>query len=67
MAFGAYYGPLETWKIVYNPPVGSPLRDAGGYGVAFVEADCRQQAIHNFQEQYRGQYTTIAECEKLFK
>lgn len=37
MAFGAYYGPLETWKIVYNPPVGSPLRDAGGYGVAFVE------------------------------
>ena len=67
MAFGAYYGPLETWKIVYNPPVGSPLRDAGGYGVAFVEADCRQQPIHNFQEQYRGQYTTIAKCEKLFK
>ena len=31
MAFGAYYGPLETWKIVYNPPVGSPLRDAGGW------------------------------------
>ena len=57
------YGPTKTWKIVYNPKV----LNGGQMGVAFVEADCRQQAIHNFQEQYRGQYTTIAKCEKLFK
>ena len=63
----SFYGKWETWKIVYNPPVGSPLRNAGGYGVAFVEADCRQTAMRNFAEQYRGQYTTIAKCEKLFK
>jgi len=66
MAFGAYYGPLETWKVVYNPPVGTDLARSGGCGVALIEADCRQQALHNFQEQYRGQYTTVASCTKLF-
>ena len=60
-----YYGPEEPWKIVYIPLSGTPLAQSGGYGVELVWADCRQQAIHNFQEQYRGQYSTIAKCEKL--
>lgn len=62
-----YYGPEETWNVVYNPLPGTALAQSGGYGVALVEADCRQQAIHIFQEQYRGRYTTIAKCEKLIK
>ena len=63
MSFGAYYGPLETWKVVYYPVNAS----GGVMGVAFVEADCHQQAIVAFREQYRGQYTTIEMCEKLMK
>ena len=60
-----YYGPLETWKIVYLPPV---EKMSGGYrGVAFVEADCRQMAMQAFREQYAGQYTTVESCEKLIK
>ncbi len=62
-----YYGPEETWKVVYHPLPGTPLAQSGGYGVALVEADCWQQAVHNFQVQYRGQYSTIAKCEKLIK
>jgi hypothetical protein len=58
-----YYGPLETWKIVY-----SPVQLNGGMrGVAFVEADCHQMAMHTFMEQYEGQYSVINSCEKLFK
>ncbi len=34
-----YYGPLETWKIVYLPKSAS----GGIRGVAFVEADCKQR------------------------
>ena len=56
-----YYGPLETWKIVY-----SPVQLNGGMrGVAFVEADCHQMAMHTFMEQYEGQYSVINSCEKL--
>lgn len=58
-----YYGPLETWKIVYYPPV----LNAGHMGVALVEADCRQMAISTFMDQYKGQYHTIKSCEKLIK
>lgn len=58
-----YYGPLETWKIVYYPKI----LNAGMRGVAFVEADCRQMAIHTFMQQYEGQYHTIEKCEKLIK
>lgn len=58
-----YYGPLETWKIVYVPKV----MNAGVRGVAFVEADCKQVAMHTFMQQYAGQYFTIERCEKLFK
>lgn len=56
-----YYGPLETWKIVYFPKV----FNGGQRGVAFVEADCHQMAMQTFQEQYRGQYTTVESCRKL--
>lgn len=56
-----YYGPLETWKIVYLPKV----LNAGQRGVALVEADCHQMAMHTFQQQYAGQYSTIESCRKL--
>lgn len=58
-----YYGPLETWKVTYYPKV----MNGGIMGVALVEADCHQQAMHTFMELYRGQYTTVYKCEKLFK
>ena len=57
------YGPEETWKIVYNPVV----KNGGMRGVALVEADCRQQALYTFSQQYAGQYTTVEKCEKLIK
>ena len=57
----AYYGPLETWKVVYYPV----NRGAGEAGVALVEADCHQQAMYTFSRQYAGQYTTIISCKKL--
>lgn len=59
----SYYGPLETWKIVYVPKV----MNGGMRGVAFVEADSKQWAIHTFMQQYTGQYFTIERCEKVFK
>lgn len=61
-----YYGPLETWKVVYYLPY-SQWHAGNDKGVAFVEADCRQDAMGTFMEQYSGQYTTIHSCEKLFK
>ena len=56
-----YYGPMETWKIVYYPKVAN----AGMMGVALVEADSHQSAMYTFQEQYAGQYSTIESCRKL--
>ena len=57
------YGKTETWKIVYIPKEMNNCRR----GVALVEADCRQQAMHNFQAEYAGQYLTVEKCEKLIK
>lgn len=57
----AYYGPNETWKIVYYPLV----LNGGMRGVALVEADSHQQAMYTFQKQYAGQYHTIESCTKL--
>ena len=57
------YGPLETWKIVYYPKE----LNGGMRGVAFVEADSQQWAIHTFQKQYAGQFHTIERVEKLMK
>lgn len=50
-----YYGPLETFRITYYPP----MPNGGIMGVAFVEADCRQQALYTFSQQYAG---TIYYC-----
>ena len=58
---GCYYGPLETWKIVYIPVE----LNNGMRGVALVEADCHQMAMYTFQQQYAGQYWTIDSCRKL--
>lgn len=55
------YGPKETWKVVYVPKI----MDGGRVGVALVEAENRQQAVWTFNQEYRGQYTTIEECKKL--
>lgn len=56
------YGPTSTWKIVYYPKV----LNGGTLGVAFVEADSHHWAMHTFQEQYAGEYSTIKSCEKMF-
>ena len=61
MSIGCYYGPMETWKIVYYPT----KHEAGEMGVALVEADCQQQAMRTFREQYSGMFTTIQSCKKL--
>ena len=61
MSTGCYYGPLETWKIVYYPKE----LNGGTMGVALVEADCHQQAMRTFSQQYAGQYSTIQSCKKL--
>lgn len=58
---GCYYGPLETWKVVYIPTNSITM----ARGVALVEADCHQQAMRTFMEQYRGQFTAIETCKKL--
>lgn len=59
----AYYGSLETWKVVYYPKDSSIIT----MGVAFVEADCHQTAMQAFREQYAGLYRAIYKCEKLMK
>lgn len=61
MSTGCYYGPLKTWKVVYIPKI----MDGGRRGVALVEADCEQQAMHSFMEQYRGEYSTVESCRKI--
>ena len=61
MSTGCYYGPMETWKIVYYPRE----LNGGMMGVALVEADCHQQAMRNFSLQYSGQYSGIQSCTRL--
>jgi hypothetical protein len=39
----------------------------GQMGVALIEADCHQQAMFTFQQQYAGEFRTVAKCEKLIK
>ena len=38
----------------------------GAMGVAFVEAENRQDAMYTFMQQYRGQYWTVDSCTKVF-
>lgn len=55
------YGKLETWKVVYHP-----INSTGGIrGVALIEAETHQMAMHTFSQLYRGQYFTIESCQKL--
>lgn len=56
-----YYGPLETWKVVYYPADTSKIN----MGVALVEADSQHSAMQAFREQYSGEYRTIQSCKKL--
>ena len=58
------FGKNETWKIVYYLP---PEKQNNGIkGVAFVEAESRQDAMYAFMQQYKGQYSTVDTCTKLF-
>ena len=59
----AYYGPRKTWKIVYYPKV----LNGGMMGVAFIEAETRQDAMYAFQQQYAGQFSTVESCRELLK
>lgn len=54
-------GPTKTWKVVYYPKV----LNGGIRGVAFVEADTRQWAMYTFQQQYAGEYSTVASIQAL--
>ena len=56
-------GNLKTWKITYYPVT----LNGGIMGVAFIEADTQHWALYTFQQQYAGQYSTIAKCEELFR
>ena len=53
---------MKTFKIVYYLP-----RPVNGVltSVAFMNGVSRQDAIHKFQETYRGQYSTIRLCEEI--
>ena len=52
-----------TFKIVYYLP--PEQWNNGIKGVAFVEGYDRSHAISVFQQQYRGQFSTIDTCEKM--
>ena len=47
------FGKKETWKIVYH--LLPEQQNNGAMGVAFVEAEDRQQAMYTFMQQYKGQ------------
>lgn len=57
----SFYGPSETWKIVYVPKE----MNGGRRGVALVEAPDRQTAMYNFSQEYAGEYHTVETCTKL--
>ena len=53
---------MRTFKIIYYlpKPVNGVLTS-----VTFMNGISRQDAIHKFQEAYRGQFTTIRLCEEI--
>ena len=57
----SFYGPSETWKVVYVPRE----MNGGRRGVALVEAPDRQTAIYNFRQEYSGEFATVETCERL--
>lgn len=60
----AFYGPKETWKVVYVPKDYSKFV-GGQRGVALVEACDHHDAMYTFQRQYAGQFITVESCKKL--
>ena len=52
-----------TFKVVYYPL--PEKMNNGARGVAFIEALDRSHAMSIFQQEYRGQFFTIATCEKV--
>lgn len=60
---GGNLGPTKIWKVTYYPKT----LYGGVMGVALVEADTRHWAMHTFQQQYTGQFSTVEKCEELFK
>lgn len=57
----ALFDNTKTYKVVYYPKDFNAI----GTRVAFVEAPTQQWAMHNFMEEYAGQYFTIESCEEL--
>ena len=57
----AYYGSLETWKVVYYPKDSSIIT----MGVAFVEAATKSEASFAFRQQYGDLYHTVESITKL--
>ncbi len=53
---------MKTFKIVYYLP--KPINGVLT-SVAFMNGVSRQDAMHKFQETYRGQYSTIRLCEEI--
>jgi hypothetical protein len=53
---------MKTFKIIYYLP--KPINGVLT-SVAFMNGVSRQDAIHKFQETYRGQYSTIRLCEEI--
>lgn len=60
----ALFDNTKTYKVVYSPP---PNSNSYGTRVAFVEAPTQQLAMHNFMEEYAGQYFVINSCTELIK
>lgn len=58
----ALFDNTKTYKVIYNLPANS---NSYGTRVALVEAPNQQWAIHNFMEEYAGQYSTIESCKEL--
>jgi hypothetical protein len=59
----SFYGPTETWKIVYYPKE----LNGGRRGVALVEAPDKHAAMYNFSQEYAGEYSAIDTCTKLYE
>lgn len=59
----ALFDNTKTYKVVYSPKDPNAI----GTRVAFVEAPTQQMAMHNFMEEYAGQYFVINSCTELIK
>jgi hypothetical protein len=57
----SFYGPMETWKVVYYPKE----LNGGMRGVALVEASDKHAAMYTFNQEYAGQFSAVQSCTKL--